>query len=155
MAQREDVQEKTIATNRKARYDYTIVETVEAGLVLRGAEVKSLRQGNASLVDGYANIKGSEVWLVGIHINPYEHGSIRDYDPTRSRKLLLHKKEIRKLFGTLNQRGLTVIPLKLYFRSGVAKVLLGVARGKKEHDKRQDISKRDAERAIRQRMARQ
>jgi len=155
MTPREDVQEKTIATNRKARHDYAILETVEAGLVLRGAEVKSLRQGNASLVDGYASIKGREVWLVGIHINPYEHGNIRDYDPIRSRKLLLHKKEIRKLYGTLNQHGLTVIPLKLYFRNGVAKVLLGVARGKKEHDKRQDISKRDAERAIRQRMARQ
>ena len=154
MVSQEEAQEKTIATNRKARHDYTILETFEAGLVLRGAEVKSLRQGNANLVDGYASIKAGEGWLVGIHISPYEHGSIRDHDPTRSRKLLLHKKEIRKLYGRMNERGLTVIPLKLYFKNGVAKVLLGVARGKKEHDKRQDISKRDAERAIRQRMAR-
>ncbi len=154
MAPQEEAQEKTIATNRKARHDYTIMETFEAGLVLRGAEVKSLREGNASLVDGYASIKAGEGWLVGIHISPYEHGSIQDYDPARSRKLLLHKKELRKLHGRMKERGLTVIPLKLYFKNGVAKVLLGVARGKKEHDKRQDISKRDAERAIRQRMAR-
>jgi SsrA-binding protein len=155
MAQLEDEQERTIATNRKARHDYLILETVEAGLVLRGAEVKSLRQGNASLVDGYASIKGGEGWLVGVHISPYEHGSIADHDPIRPRKLLLHRKEIRKLFGRLSERGLTVIPLKLYFKNGVAKVLLGVARGKKQYDKRQDISKRDAERAIRQRMARE
>ena len=155
MTPQEDEQEKTIATNRKARHDYSILETVEAGLVLRGAEVKSLRQGNASLVDGYASIKGGEGWLIGVHINPYEYGSILDHDPLRPRKLLLHKKEIRKLFGRLSERGLTVIPLKLYFKNGVAKVLLGVARGKKQHDKRQDISRRDAERAIRQRMARE
>jgi len=154
MTSQEDEQEKTIATNRKARHDYTILETMEAGLVLRGAEVKSLRQGNASIVDGYASIKAGEVWVLGIHINPYEHGNARDLDPIRSRKLLLHKKEIRKLYGRMNERGLTVIPLKMYFKNGVAKVLLGVARGKKEYDKRQDISKRDAERAMRQRMAR-
>ncbi len=154
MTSQEDEQEKTIATNRKARHDYTILETMEAGLVLRGAEVKSLRQGNASIVDGYASIKAGEVWVLGIHINPYEHGNARDIDPIRSRKLLLHKKEIRKLYGRMNERGLTVIPLKMYFKNGVAKVLLGVARGKKEYDKRQDISKRETERAMRQRMAR-
>jgi SsrA-binding protein len=155
MAPQEDEQERNVATNRKARHDYSILETVEAGLVLKGAEVKSLRQGNASLVDGYASIKGGEGWLVGVHINPYEHGSIQDHDPLRPRKLLLHKKEIRRLFGRLKEQGLTVIPLELYFKNGVAKVLLGVAKGKKQFDKRQDISKRDAERAIRQRMARQ
>jgi SsrA-binding protein len=149
MSSREEAQEATVATNRKARHDYTILDTIEAGLVLKGAEVKSLRQGNATLVEGYAGIKNGEVWLIGVHINPYEHGSMADHDPLRPRKLLLHRKEIRKLHSRIGERGLTVIPLKLYFKNGVAKVLLGIARGKKEHDKRQDISKRDAERAIR------
>ena len=149
MPSREEAHEATVATNRKARHEYTILDTIEAGLVLRGAEVKSLRQGNASLVEGYAGIKNGEVWLIGVHINPYEHGSLADHDPLRPRKLLLHRKEIRKLHARIGERGLTVIPLKLYFKNGVAKVLLGIARGKKEHDKRQDISKRDAERAIR------
>ena len=149
MPSREEAHEATVATNRKARHEYTILDTIEAGLVLRGAEVKSLRQGNATLVEGYAGIKNGEVWLIGVHINPYEHGSLADHDPLRPRKLLLHRKEIRKLHARIGERGLTVIPLKLYFKNGVAKVLLGVARGKKEHDKRQDISKRDAERAIR------
>jgi SsrA-binding protein len=146
--------QKVVATNRKARHDYAILETYEAGMVLKGTEVKSLRQGNASLVDGYASLKGGEVWLFGIHINPYDQGSYANVEATRPRKLLLHRKEILKLAGRTADKGLTIIPLQLYFKHGVAKVLLGLARGKRAFDKRQDIAKRDAERAIRQRVRR-
>ena len=154
MEKQQEADEKLVTTNRKARHDYTILETFEAGLVLKGTEVKSLRSGNANIVDGYAMIRGGEVWLLGAHISPYEHGSYANVDPTRNRKLLLHKKEIRKLVGKTKERGLTIIPLKIYFKNGVAKVLLGVARGKHEYDKREDIAKRDAERSIRQRLSR-
>ena len=146
--------EKLVTTNRKARHDYTILETYEAGLVLKGTEVKSLRRGNANLADGYAMIRGGEVWLVGAHISPYEHGSYANVEATRSRKLLLHKKEIRKLVGKTGERGLTIVPLKIYFKNGVAKVLLGLARGKHSYDKREDIARREAERSIRQRLPR-
>lgn len=153
MQRSEDSQEKVIATNRKARHDYTIMETFEAGLVLLGHEVKSLRNGNANLVDGYAVVHDGEVWLHEMHISPYKHDSSGTHEPTRPRKLLLHRKEIRKLYSRANEKGLTIVPLKLYFRRGVAKVLLGIARGKKEYDKRQDISRREAERSIRRRLA--
>jgi len=153
MRQQEEVGEKIVSTNRKARHDFTILETYEAGIVLKGPEVKSLRSGNASLVDGYASIMGGEVWLVGTHIGPYEHGSYANVEPTRRRKLLLHKNEIRKISGQTKDRSLTLVPLKLYFRGGVAKIQLGLARGKKEYDKRHDIAKRDAERMIRRRLA--
>jgi SsrA-binding protein len=154
MADQDAAGEHLVTTNRKARHDYTILDTYEAGIVLKGTEVKSLRQGNANLTDGYALIKNGEVWLVGMHVNPYEHGSYANVDPVRTRKLLLHRKEIRKLAGRLVDRGLTLIPLKVYFKNSVAKVLLGVAKGKREYDKRQDIAKRDTERRIRQRYAR-
>lgn len=146
--------EKIVSTNRKARHDFTILETYEAGIVLKGPEVKSLRQGSANLSEGYASVVNGEVWLVGAHISPYEHGSDANVDPTRRRKLLLHKKEIRKISGQIRDRSLTLVPLKLYFRGGNAKVQIGLARGKKQYDKRHDIAKRDAERAIRRKLAR-
>lgn len=154
MEENREAGEKLVTTNRKARHDYTILETYEAGLVLKGTEVKSLRRGNANLADGYAMIRGGEVWLVGAHISPYEHGSYANVEATRNRKLLLHKKEIRKLVGKTGERGLTLVPLKMYFKNGVAKVLLGLARGKHAYDKREDIARREAERSIRQRLSR-
>jgi SsrA-binding protein len=154
MADHEETGEHLVTTNRKARHDYTILDTYEAGIVLKGTEVKSLRQGNANLSDGYAMVKNGEVWLVGMHVNPYEHGSYSNVDPLRTRKLLLHKKEIRKLIGKTAEKGLTLVPLKVYFKHNVAKVLLGLARGKKAYDKRHDIAKREMERHIRQRYAR-
>lgn len=154
MTEQAETAEKLVTTNRKARHDYTILETYEAGLVLTGTEVKSLRNGRANLTDGYATIKNGEVWLVGMHISPYEQGSYANVDPLRSRKLLLHKKEIRKLTSRLTQKGLTLVPLKVYFKHNIAKVLMGLAQGKRAFDKRHDIAKRDAERAIRQRYSR-
>ena len=154
MADLEQGAEKIVTTNRKARHEYFILDTFEAGIVLKGTEVKSLRQGNANLADGYAMLKGGEVWLAGMHISPYQQGSYSNVDPTRSRKLLLHAREIRKLSGRLKEKGLTLVPLKVYFKNNLAKVLLGLAKGKRAFDKRQDIAKRDAERAIRQRYAR-
>ena len=154
MAVQEDIGEKLVTTNRKARHDYTILETYEAGIVLKGTEVKSLRQGNANLTDGYAILKNGEVWLLGMHVSPYEHGSYANVDPLRNRKLLLHKKEIRKLIGRTSEKGLTLVPLKVYFKNNIAKVLLGVCRGKKAYDKRHDIAKREAERDIRRNYAR-
>jgi SsrA-binding protein len=154
MADLEQSAEKIVTTNRKARHEYFILDTFEAGIVLKGTEVKSLRQGNANLADGYAMLKGGEVWLAGMHISPYQQGSYSNVDPTRSRKLLLHAREIRKLSGRLKEKGLTLVPLKVYFKNNLAKVLLGLAKGKRAFDKRQDIAKRDAERAIRQRYAR-
>jgi SsrA-binding protein len=146
--------EKVIATNRKARHEYAVLDTVEAGIVLKGTEVKSLRQGNVNFGDGYATIKNGEVWLLGLHVSPYEHGSYTNVDPLRERKLLLHKNEIRKLLGRTAEKGLTLIPLQLYFRKSVAKVLIGICRGKKAYDKRHDLAKRDAERDIRRNYAR-
>ena len=154
MANQEETGEKLVTTNRKARHDYTISDTYEAGIVLKGTEVKSLRQGNANLSDGYAQIKNGELWLVGMHITPYEQGSYANVDPLRERKLLLHKKEIRKLIGKLREKGFTLVPLKVYFKNRVAKVLLGVAKGKREYDKRQDIAKREVERDLRRKYAR-
>jgi SsrA-binding protein len=154
MAAEEDESGRVITTNRKARHDYTVLETIEAGLVLTGTEVKSLRQGNANLVDSYAEIKNGEVWLRGMHISPYDQGSYNNVDPRRSRKLLLHRKEIRKLIGRSAEKGLTFVPLKLYFKNNVAKALIGVCRGKREFDRRQDIAKREAEREIRRKFRR-
>ena len=146
--------EKIVATNRKARHEYFVLESFEAGIALTGTEVKSLRQGNANLSDGYAIIKNGEVWLFGMHISPYEQGSYANVDPLRNRKLLLHKKEIRKLIGRTAEQGVTLVPLKVYFKSHHAKVLLGVCKGKKEYDKRHDIARREAERDIRRKYAR-
>ena len=154
MAAEDDAGEKLVTTNRKARHEFAVLETYEAGIVLTGTEVKSLRQGNANLADGYALLKEGEIWLVGMHISPYAHGSYSNVDPLRRRKLLLHGKEIRKIASRLKEKGLTLVPLKVYFSHGLAKLLLGVCRGKREYDKRQDIARRDAERAIRRHLAR-
>ena len=143
-----------VATNRKARYDYTVVETIETGIVLTGTEVKSLRQGHANLGDSYALVKNGEVWLVGTHISPYDQGSYSNVEPLRSRKLLLHRKEIRKLAAQTVDKGVTLIPLKLYFSKNIAKVLLGVCRGKRQYDRRHYIAEREIERDIRRRYAR-
>ncbi len=154
MTAKDEAGEKIVTTNRKARHEYTVLDTVEAGLVLKGTEVKSLREGNANLTDGYALIKNGEMWLLGMHVNPYKHGSFANVDPLRNRKLLLHKKEIRKLIGKTVDRGVTLVPLKVYFKKNIAKVLLGVCRGKKEYDKRHDIAARETERDIRRKYAR-
>jgi SsrA-binding protein len=150
-----DPGKKIIASNRRARHDYTIEDTVEAGLVLTGTEVKSLRAGRASLVDGFGQITDGEAWLHGVHIPVYTQGTWTNHEPRRVRKLLLHRKEIDKLASSVNERGLTLIPLSLYFSDGRAKVELGLARGKRTYDKRQDLAKRDAarevERALRRR----
>ena len=135
-----------VITNRKAFFDYEIIEKIEAGIVLQGTEVKSLRQGNANLKDSYAKIVDGEIWVVNMHISPYEHGNIYNHDPRRMRKLLLHKREIRRLTRKVEESGLTLVPLRLYFKRGKAKVELALARGKKLYDKRKDIAKRDADR---------
>ena len=140
--------EKIIATNRKARHDYEILETYEAGLVLRGTEVKSLRDGLVNFKDSYAAINGNEAWLIGCHIAPYHHGTDANHDPDRSRKLLLHRREISRLLGKTAERGLTLIPLRLYFKEGRAKLEFGLARGKKLHDKRATIRERDERREM-------
>jgi SsrA-binding protein len=146
--------EKIVVRNRKAAHDYFVLDRYEAGIVLKGTEVKSLRQGNANLQDGYAVVKEGEVWLIGLHISPFEKGNINNHDPKRDRKLLLHKQEIRRMFGKLAQKGLTLVPLRIYFNKKVAKVELAVARGKKDYDKREAIAKRDAERHMRREYAR-
>ncbi len=138
----------TACTNKKARRDYHIEETIEAGIVLRGSEVKSLRDGRASLTDAYAQVDGGEAWLSGLHISPYSHTRMEDQDPDRVRKLLLHAQEIRRLAVKLQQRGYTLVPLRIYFRRGYAKVELGLGRGKKFYDKREDIKKADAKREM-------
>jgi SsrA-binding protein len=140
--------EKLVAQNRRAHHDYFILETVEAGLVLRGTEVKSLRQGKASLAEAYATVERGEAFVRQLHIPPYEQGNRWNLDPVRARKLLLHRSQIRRLAGQLTQKGLTLVPLKLYFCRGYAKLLLGVAKGKKTHDKRHAIAERDAKREI-------
>jgi SsrA-binding protein len=138
-------QKKLICSNRRARYRYQIEETVEAGLVLLGPEVKSLRAGNANLSDSYARIKGGEMFLVKAHIAPYEQAHRENADPERERKLLLSRREIDRLSGKVRERGFTLIPLELYFRNGRAKVTLALARGKRTYDKRQAIAKRETD----------
>ena len=140
--------EKVISTNRRAFHDYTILETFEAGLVLRGTEVKSLRAGQVNFKDSYATVKQSEMWLLGCHIPPYSHGTDANHDPERDRKLLLHRKEITRLVGKVAERGLTVVPLKLYFKGGRAKIEIGLARGKKLHDKRATLRERESRREM-------
>jgi len=139
---------ETIARNKRARYDYEILETWEAGLVLTGTEVKSLRDGRAQITDAYGVLKDGEVWLLNAHIAPYARGNIWNHDPLRTRKLLLHAKEIRHMIGAVERKGLTLVALELYFKHGRAKVRLGLARGKKVHDKRADIKERDDARDI-------
>ena len=138
--------EKNITVNRKATHEYQILQTFEAGIALVGTEVKSLRQGKANLIDGYAKIENGEVWLVSVHISEYTQGNINNHDPRRDRKLLLNKSEIRKLIGKTKEKGLTLIPLRLYFKNGKVKVELALAKGKKVYDKRRDIAKKDFQR---------
>ena len=148
MAREPDSPDRVIAQNRRASHDYFILETVEAGLVLAGTEVKSLRHGRASLAEAYAVVEGGEAWLLQMHIPPYEQGNRWNLEPTRRRKLLLHRIEIAKLEKAVAQKGQAIIPLKLYFSRGYAKLLLGVGKGKKTHDKRHTIAERDAQREI-------
>ena len=139
---------KVIARNRRARHDYHIEETFEAGLVLTGTEVKSLRAGRASLNEAFAQISGDELWLHGLHIPEYAQGTWTNHDPRRTRKLLLHRKEIDRLASQVAERGFTIVPLSLYFSSGKAKVELALARGKRTYDKRRDLAQRDAAREV-------
>jgi SsrA-binding protein len=139
---------KIITQNRKARFEYTILETYECGIVLAGTEVKSIRNGHVNLKDSYAVIRNGEVFVCGMHVSPYEHGNIFNQEPLRDRKLLLHRSEIRKLIGYIQQKGFTLVPLELYFLRGKVKVLLGVAKGKKLYDKREAIAKKDSQREI-------
>ncbi len=138
--------------NRKAKHNYQIFETIEAGIVLTGTEIKSIKAGKANIKDSYANIKNDEAFLINMHISSYDNGNIFNHEETRTRKLLLHKKEIYKLRDKIRLEGYTLIPLKVYLSKGKAKIMLGVCRGKKDYDKREDIKKRDIERDIRSRL---
>jgi len=146
---------KVIARNRRARHDYHILDVVEAGVVLTGTEVKSLRAGRASLTDGFAELRDGELWLMGVHIPEYTLGTWTNHEPRRPRKLLLHRREINRLASQISEQGLTIVPLALYFSSGRVKVELALGRGKRAYDKRQDLARRDAarevERALRRR----
>jgi SsrA-binding protein len=139
---------KLLAQNRKAYHDYFIEETLEAGIVLKGTEIKSIRRGSVNLRDAYAQVENGEVWLHNMHVSPYEQGNRFNHDPTRSRKLLLHKSEIAKLVGASREKGYTLVPTRLYLRNGFCKVELALAKGKKLHDKRESMKKRDAQREI-------
>ncbi|HUO85680.1 MAG TPA: SsrA-binding protein SmpB [Thermoanaerobaculia bacterium] len=139
-------EDRPVATNRKALHDYFVLETMEAGLVLKGTEVKSLREGKANLTDSYVLVREGEAFLLNAHISPYSHGNIENHDPTRSRKLLLHRHQIRKLDDETTRKGLTIVPLKLYFRDGRAKAEIALVRGKKLFDKRETEKRKEAER---------
>src|ERR687888_1759304 len=143
-----EVGRKVIVTNRKARHDYAILDTFEAGVVLVGTEVKSLREGRASLTDAFATVDDGEVWLRNVHIPEYVQGTWTNHTPRRTRKLLLHRKEILRLIGKSKESGLSLVPLSMYFKDGKVKVELALAKGKKSYDKRQDIAKRDARREM-------
>ena len=138
--------EKVVATNKKARHNYHIVDTYEAGIVLKGTEVKSIRNGNVNIKDSHARIKNGEVFLLSMHISPYKQANIFNHDPLRDRKLLLNKKEIKRLIGKVEERGMTLVPLRLYFKNGKVKVEIALVKGKRLYDKREDIAKRDLER---------
>lgn len=149
MTKETEDQRKVVATNRKAYHDYFIEEKFEAGIVLKGTEVKSLRERRVNLQDSYAGVKEGEAFLHHCHISPYSHGNMMNHDPIRTRKLLLHRKEINKLLGKTQQKGLTLIPLRIYFSErGHAKVELGLAKGKKQHDRRESIKTREASREV-------
>ncbi len=141
--------EKLIANNKKAYHDYFILEKYEAGIALNGTEVKSLRMGKCSIKEAYVRIENGEVYIYGMHISPYEKGNIFNRDPLRTRKLLLHRSEINKLTGKIKEKGMTIMPLRVYFKGSLVKVEIGLARGKKIYDKRQDIAKKDQEREAR------
>ena len=138
----------SIARNKRARFDYHLLETFEAGIVLSGTEVKSLRDGKASIADAYGIVRNGEIFLLNAHIQPYERGGYVNHEPARNRKLLLHRREIRRLIGAVEREGLTLIPLELYFKHGIAKIALALAKGKKLHDKRDTEKQRDAEREM-------
>jgi SsrA-binding protein len=140
--------EKVVASNRRARHEYFILETMEAGIALQGSEIKSIRSGQISLAEAFVRIDGKEAWLEDAHIAPYEQASIYNHEPRRPRKLLLHSSEIRKLWNTVRQKGVTIIPLSVYLKDGRAKVEIAVAKGKKLYDKRAEIAKRDSQREI-------
>lgn len=146
--------EKPLARNRRASYDYFIEDTVEAGVVLQGTEIKSIRAGRINLQDAHARIDNGEAFIINMHISPYEQGNRHNHDPTRTRKLLLHRKEIDKLVGLTQRQGFTLVPLRVYIKNGFAKILIGVGKGKKRHDKREDLKqkqmKRDIDRAMRE-----
>jgi SsrA-binding protein len=146
--EREEAQ-KNIAENRKAFHDYHILETFEAGMALLGTEVKSIREGNVNLRDSFARIESGEIWIYNVHINPYSHRGYSDHAPTRRRKLLLRKPEIRKLIGKTVEKGMTLVPTRLYFRNGFVKVAISLAKGKKAHDKRETIKRRETDRETR------
>jgi SsrA-binding protein len=146
---------KVVATNRKAKHEYHILDTYEAGLVLKGTEIKSIRAGRVSLAQAYVSIENErEAWLVGAHIAPYDQASHYNHDPTRSRKLLLHSREIGQLWDDVRQKGVTIVPLRVYLKDGLAKVEIAVAKGKKLYDKRAEIARRDAEREIQRQLRR-
>jgi SsrA-binding protein len=140
--------EQTVALNRRARHDYAVEQTLEAGIVLTGTEIKSIRAGRANLAEAYARIEHGEAWLIGAHIAPYEQGNRNNHEPTRTRKLLLHRDEIAELIGRVQSKGFTLVPLRLYIRDGKAKLEIGIAKGKKTHDKRRTIAERDARRDL-------
>jgi SsrA-binding protein len=140
--------EKTVALNRRARHEFHILDTVECGIVLYGYEVKSIRQGRLNLSDAYATVRAGELFVENMHISPYSHGDTRVIDPLRSRKLLLHRRQIDQLYAKMREQGLTLVPLKVYFKGPHVKIEIGLAKGKKLHDKRQDIAERDANREI-------
>lgn len=139
---------KVVAQNKKAYHDYFIEETYEAGIVLQGTEIKSIRAGRVNLKDSYARIQNGEAFLYGMHVSPYEQGNRYNHDPLRERKLLLHNREIAKLFGETKEAGYALVPLKVYLKNGYAKVLIGLAKGKKNYDKREDLKKKEAKREI-------
>jgi len=139
---------KTVATNRKAYRDYQILDTLEAGIVLTGTEIKSVRSGRVNLRDSYATVRDGEVWLISAHISPYSHGQRENHEPRRERKLLLHRREIDRLVGKIVEKGWTMVPLRVYLKEGRAKVELALVRGKRQYDKRRDIAKRDYDREI-------
>ncbi len=145
---RPEVSGHVLARNPKARHDYHILETWEAGLVLRGSEVKSIREGKVSLKEAYGTVLGGEVWLEAMHVTPYSAGGYSNHDPVRRRKLLLHRREVRRLIGAIEQRGLTLVPLDLHLVDGRAKVTIALARGKKLYDRRDDLRRRDADREM-------
>ena len=145
----EDESNRPIADNRKAFHDFHIVESFEAGIALLGTEVKGIREGQANLRDSYAKVERGEVWLYNVHINPYSHRGYVDHDPKRKRRLLLHKYEIRKLIGKTVEKGLTLVPTKMYFKNGKIKVAIALARGKQDHDKRETVKRREADRETR------
>lgn len=139
---------KVVATNRKARHEYHLLETFECGLVLLGHEVKSIREGRVNLQEAFAAVENGEAWVEGMHITPYSHLDTRTVDPLRKRKLLLHKKQVERLFGAIREKGLTLVPLRIYFKGARVKLEIALARGKKLHDRRQEIAERDANREI-------